>query len=215
MPKRTRDHHAWLVNELKDPATASNYLNEALADSPQMFLKALRNVGEASVLSAVARKAGFRRETLYKSLSKHGNPRLKTLDAVLQALGLSFKVKPQKATESGPGLQAQSATRPRTSAPSHHRRSRMVNPDQLALNFAASLASNSTAEAIQGSTCDYGVEQPIVVSASIRSNPASTVFLPIMGAVREPFAQVSNSPFDKVNLALLAQSLSTEQRTRF
>ena len=97
MPKNVRDHHAWLVEELRDPVLASNYLNEALEDSPQMFLKALRNVGEAFRLSVVAKKeAGFRRETLYRSLSKRGNRRLKTLDAVLSVLGLEIEVKPKR-----------------------------------------------------------------------------------------------------------------------
>ena len=96
MPKNVRDHHAWLVEELRNPVVASNYLNEALEDSPEMFLKALRNVGEAFRLSVVAKEAGFRRETLYRSLSRRGNPRLRTLDAVLNVLGLGIEVKPKK-----------------------------------------------------------------------------------------------------------------------
>lgn len=95
MPKRTVDHHSWLIEELRDPVTASNYLNEALADSPQMFLKALHNVSEAWRISAVAKKAGVRRESLYRTLSKHGNPRLNTLRAVLSVLGLGISVRPE------------------------------------------------------------------------------------------------------------------------
>ena len=92
MPKRTRDYHAWLIDELKDPVVAANYLNEALSDSRQMFLKALRNVAEAGTITKVARKAGVRRESLYRSLSDHGNPRLDTLNSVLSVLGLGIAI---------------------------------------------------------------------------------------------------------------------------
>ena len=92
MPKRTRDHHAWLIEELKDPVVAANYLNEALSDSGQMFLKALRNVAEAGRMSKVAKKAGVRRESLYRTLSDRGNPRLDTLNSVLSVLGLRIAI---------------------------------------------------------------------------------------------------------------------------
>jgi probable addiction module antidote protein len=98
MPKRTLDHHTWLISELKDPVTASNYLNEAYSDSPKMFLVALRNVGEAWRMSLVATKAGVGRESLYKTLSKRGNPRLYTLDAVLRAVGIKIEFQPEKAS---------------------------------------------------------------------------------------------------------------------
>ena len=47
MPKRTRDYHSWLLKELEDSERAANYLEAAVKDSPEMFLKALRNVAEA------------------------------------------------------------------------------------------------------------------------------------------------------------------------
>ena len=95
MPKRTLDHHTWLIAELKDPVVAANYLNQALRDSPQMFLKALRNVGEAWRISEVAKKAKVSRESLYRTLSEGGNPRLRTLDSVLNVFGLEMAVQPQ------------------------------------------------------------------------------------------------------------------------
>lgn len=112
MPKRTLDHHAWLMEELKDQATASNYLNEALNDSPEMFLQALRNVGEARRMSIVASKAGVRRESLYRTLSKRGNPKLNTLRAVLRVLGLGIKVYPTSAPYSSSPPPKVSITRP-------------------------------------------------------------------------------------------------------
>ena len=92
MPKRTKDYHAWLLAKLVDPDTAAAYLNEAINDSPEIFLKALRNVAQARRVANVAKKAGVRRESLYRTLSKNGNPRLGTLNSVLQAVGLRIAI---------------------------------------------------------------------------------------------------------------------------
>lgn len=105
MPKRTRDHHAWLLTQLIDPKIAADYLNEARRDSQQIFLKALRNVAEARRMAVVAAEAGVNRESLYRTLSEDGNPRLETYDSVLSALGLDYDIKPKQETtsfQSGP-----------------------------------------------------------------------------------------------------------------
>jgi probable addiction module antidote protein len=55
----------------------------------------LRAVAEAyGGLGAVAAQAGISRESLYRSLSPKGNPTLKTLIAVLKAVGLRLSVVP-------------------------------------------------------------------------------------------------------------------------
>lgn len=92
MPKRTRDYNSWRLQQLADPEIAEGYLNDALEDSPQMFLKALLNVTQARQVGVVADKSGVKRETIYKGFSKTGNPTLNTLNSVLQALGLQIKV---------------------------------------------------------------------------------------------------------------------------
>lgn len=92
MPKRTRDYHPWLLGKLANPQTAADYLNEAMNDSPEMFLKALRNLAQARQMATVARQAGVQRESLYRTLSKRGNPRLATLNAVLRVLGLRIAI---------------------------------------------------------------------------------------------------------------------------
>jgi probable addiction module antidote protein len=56
------------------------------------FLKALRNVAEAGRMTRVAKEAGVRRESLYRTLSGHGNPRLDTLNSVLNVLGLQIAI---------------------------------------------------------------------------------------------------------------------------
>ena len=56
-------------------------------------LLALRSVAEAyGGLGAVAKQAGVSREALYRALSPKGNPTLKTLLAVLGAVGVRLSV---------------------------------------------------------------------------------------------------------------------------
>src|SRR5208283_3024395 len=98
MPKRTKDYHTWLLNRLAEPREAERYLKVAMADSGEMFLKALRNVAEAKKMAKVAEEAGVNRESLYKALSEEGNPRLSTLASVLSVLGMSLTVKLDQVT---------------------------------------------------------------------------------------------------------------------
>lgn len=55
--------------------------------------KALGVVARAKKMHKIAEKADLSREQLYRSLSEQGNPTLKTILAVLKALGLELMVK--------------------------------------------------------------------------------------------------------------------------
>lgn len=80
---------------LQDAEAAALYLEEALADGDiDLFKVAMRNVAEARLgsMTALAQKTGLGRESLYKSLSEDGNPRLDTLTRVLEATGLRLSV---------------------------------------------------------------------------------------------------------------------------
>lgn len=83
-----------------DHAFAVEYLKVALEelDDPEhraTGLLALRDVAEAhGGLAAVALEAGITREALYRALSPNGNPTLKTLLAVLHAVGMRLSVVP-------------------------------------------------------------------------------------------------------------------------
>lgn len=44
---RTRHHHEYLLEALRDPAEALSYLRAASADSPELFCRALEDVLEA------------------------------------------------------------------------------------------------------------------------------------------------------------------------
>jgi probable addiction module antidote protein len=58
---------------------------------------ALRTVAEAvGGMAALAERTGLSRETLYRTLSKNGNPRLDTLTALLDAFGLRLSVRAAK-----------------------------------------------------------------------------------------------------------------------
>jgi probable addiction module antidote protein len=65
-----------LIDSLKDPCEAAAYLNVAIEEGDRsVFLLALRNVAEAhGGMAALAEKAGLNRESLYRMLSKRGNP---------------------------------------------------------------------------------------------------------------------------------------------
>lgn len=92
-------HHEWAVQELRnDREFAVEYLKAALEalDNPEERgggLLSLRAVAEAyGGLGAVAAQAGISRESLYRALSPKGNPTLKTLIAVLNAVGLRLSI---------------------------------------------------------------------------------------------------------------------------
>lgn len=56
---------------------------------------ALRTVADAvGGMSVLAKRTGLSRETLYRTLSDKGNPRLDTLVAILRAFGLRLGVAP-------------------------------------------------------------------------------------------------------------------------
>ena len=99
MTKRSIDYRATLLESLKDPAEAVEYLRAALdeGDMPEVFLLALRNVAEARGMQRLAEAAHLNRESLYRMLSKNGNPELRSLHALLDALGLRLSVETKEA----------------------------------------------------------------------------------------------------------------------
>lgn len=94
MPKRTKKYEESLMESLQKPEEAAAYLNAHLddEDSEEMFLLALRDVAKAHGFSEVAEQADLGRESLYKALSKDGNPKLSTLKSLLKVVGLKLAV---------------------------------------------------------------------------------------------------------------------------
>ncbi len=84
---------------LKSQKQVVAYLNAALEDgNPEVLLEALRNVARArGGMAALARTAGVSRESLYRTLSRRGNPKIDTLMQLLRALGLRLAVERRSA----------------------------------------------------------------------------------------------------------------------
>ncbi len=96
--KRSGNYKDYLLKSLEDPGEAAAYINAALEeeDDPAALLLALRHVIESRNISNLAQNAGLNRVTLYRILSKEGNPRFESLATLLDAMGLKLKVE-QKA----------------------------------------------------------------------------------------------------------------------
>jgi probable addiction module antidote protein len=89
---KTSDH-------LKTRKDIVAYLNAALEDGePAVLLEALRNVAQAKGgIAALAKTAGVSRESLYRTLSRRGNPKIDTVMALLRAMGLKLSIDQRKA----------------------------------------------------------------------------------------------------------------------
>jgi probable addiction module antidote protein len=92
----TGDFEEYLIRSLKeDPGLASDYLNAAIEDGDiSVFLLALGQVTKARGVSSVAKTTGLNRENIYRIVSEKGNPRIKSIAALLSALGLRIKTEP-------------------------------------------------------------------------------------------------------------------------
>jgi probable addiction module antidote protein len=78
----------------KDPAFAAEYLNSVIEDGDQAeLLVALRHVVDAGAgVQKVAEAAELNAKTLYRTLSPEGNPELRSLRAILAAIGLKITI---------------------------------------------------------------------------------------------------------------------------
>jgi len=97
MPKtsvKAESYRESLLESLKNPDEAAQYLNACLEDEDaRVFLLALRDVADArGGVRSLARETKLNRESLYRMLSKSGNPSLDSLAAVLNACGLRLAV---------------------------------------------------------------------------------------------------------------------------
>src|SRR5262249_55043271 len=71
------------------------YLEAALEDGdPAVIAASLGDIARAKGMTKVARKAGLGRESLYKALSRDGNPELGTVLRVLSAVGVRLRAFP-------------------------------------------------------------------------------------------------------------------------
>ncbi len=87
------------LDYLKTRKDVVAYLNAALEDGdPAVLLESLRNVAQVKGgMGALAKAAGVSRESLYRTLSRRGNPKIETIMELLRVLGLKFTVEQRKA----------------------------------------------------------------------------------------------------------------------
>lgn len=83
-----------ITDHLKSDAERAAYLEALLEDGDSRVITiGLRELAEsAGGMAVIAERTGLSRETLYRTLSKRGNPRLDTLSALLHAMGLRLSV---------------------------------------------------------------------------------------------------------------------------
>lgn len=95
-----RKYRDFVSELMSDPTEAAEYLRASLSEysddgNLEAFLIAVRTVADArGGISELARKTELNRQTLYRTLSKDGNPRIKTLNSVLGSLGFRLSVEP-------------------------------------------------------------------------------------------------------------------------
>lgn len=84
----------------EDPAAAAATLDAILADGDQgEMLVTLRQMTKAfGGMPAVAGAAELNATQLYRTLSKKGNPQVRSLNAVLRTMGLRLAVQPLEET---------------------------------------------------------------------------------------------------------------------
>ncbi len=103
MPKRTgkttkpasRSRPFNAAKLLRSEVEVAAYIEAMLEDGDARAVPvALRTVAEAvGGMAALAHKTKLSRETLYRTLSERGNPRLDTLTAILAAFGMRLSVR--------------------------------------------------------------------------------------------------------------------------
>lgn len=95
----SRSHEVATIESFrKDPAFAARYLDAVLEDGDQQELMlALRRLSEAfGGVQKLAASAKLNPTTLYRTLSPEGNPELRSMNALLKAMGMRLSVQPIK-----------------------------------------------------------------------------------------------------------------------
>jgi len=98
LPYRGHDE-ATIASFRDDPEFAAEYLNEVLEDGDQReLLLALRRMAKAfGGVPKLAQTTDLNATSLYRTLSPRGNPELRSLRALLKAMGMRLAVQPVRA----------------------------------------------------------------------------------------------------------------------
>jgi len=82
-----------IAEHLNSPEDIRLFLQEVVSTGDESdFIHALNTAAKAMGMTAVAKKAGVTRASLYKSLAENGNPQFKTISKVTKALGCKLAI---------------------------------------------------------------------------------------------------------------------------
>ena len=80
--------------EIDDPSFVHKYLEIMLEENGiEGLQRALGHIAKAKGMSQIAKETKLGRESLYKSLSGTGKPKLETIDKVLKSFGMGLAIK--------------------------------------------------------------------------------------------------------------------------
>ena len=80
---------------LSSPEAIAEFVTDALETGDAVYIaKAMGAAARAKGMTELARETGLSREQLYRSFSEKGNPTLKTMMAVMKALGVDMVARP-------------------------------------------------------------------------------------------------------------------------
>lgn len=97
--RQFRDFDDYLIEELKDPELAREYLNVALEEYSQdndskFFLSMLKDITMAQGgIQKLAQRTKQNRQNIYKIFSTKHTPKINTISSILNGLGLQLAVK--------------------------------------------------------------------------------------------------------------------------
>lgn len=98
MTRATGNYDDYHMEWLKDPENAAAFLNTVIEeDDRDAFLLALRDIARAmGGMTTIAEKSQVSRSSLYKTLSKTGNPEFRSISKLLHSMGLKLTVAPEQ-----------------------------------------------------------------------------------------------------------------------
>lgn len=100
---KTKKYREHLLSQLQDPKEAAAYLDACLEDEdPQVILLALKDVADAQGgVGKLSKSSSLNRQSLYRTLSRRGNPKLGTICSILSSLGMELHITSAAAASHG------------------------------------------------------------------------------------------------------------------
>jgi probable addiction module antidote protein len=96
MKQRWRTHDEAMAESFrKDPEFAADLLTDVIADGDEAeLLILLRQLSKAfGGVTKIAARSGLNATSLYRTLSRRGNPELKSFTAILKAMGMQVAIR--------------------------------------------------------------------------------------------------------------------------